>query len=769
MWGEIAKISRKVLARDLMLIRRMGVSDIVFLMATLLGLGLFTWYAISGTPGKTPVTFALCGAFLAFAAWYLLVGLRRKQLLGYFREAIEKAPAAFAIYDESDRLVARNSAYEAVHSTAFATVRGSITYEKLARADCAGGLPDAVEDTAFAERLRAHREASGQADDRSYSNGRWLRVLVARTLNGARVSIGMDVTELREAKAAADREYARFHSLAQTLPIGIWQFDADGRTIFVNRGLLDLFGQNSQADIEGVAAPDFIAAHVEGFDANQLNADYNNLGNLTVRGVDGSIRHVIVRTSGLSGEATGAGETIMSFIDVTALKEAERRIDYLAHRDTLTGVRNRAAFQDAIETATDIATGEHPCWVLAMDLDGFKPVNDQYGHAAGDQLMREFADRVRKIGRPDSFLYRLGGDEFCIIQMDTPRAQVDEIAKALVAAAAQPFQIGHNRIGIGVSIGIAAIPLDAADSETAQRYADLALYSVKKHGGGDYAFFTSAHAERDLQERVMTLDLSRALASEEFEFVYQPVFRRSDRAIVGIEVLLRWINGRTGNNVPPAEFVTAAERSGIICRMDYWVISRAARQISQWLDRGIEPPLVMINMSPLTLEDSKFLIRIDEVLENHPGARGRICIEITEDDVTDNAASFREIFQQLRDRGIQTAIDDFGTGQTSVTLLRDFPVSFIKLDKSYTEVTQTDRQAMSIVTTIVRLSRELGVNAIGEGVETQEHLAALETIGCDMFQGHLWGRPVAAGEIEERFSPRQDLTITIDRAVTRRA
>jgi len=764
MLGAIAKAGRRVLARDATLVRRMGTSDVAFLLITVAGLLLFGWLAVTETPFNGTATLGLVGGFLSCAAWYLLVGLRRKQLLSYFREAIEKTPTAFAVYDESDRLIACNRAYESAHQSAFGGAEGPITYEDVIRADFAGrpagARDDAAGDAELASILKNHQEASGLADDRASSDGRWFRVVEACTESGAYVSTAMDVTELHDAKAAADREHARFRGLAETLPVGIWQFDAEGRTIFVNRGLLDLFGIADRSELDRVPALQFLTAHVTGFDAARLNADHNELGNLAIRTGDGGVRHIILRTSDLPAEATSPGETIMSFIDVTPLKEAERRIDYLAHRDTLTGVRNRAAFTDAIERAAEIATNDSPNWMLAMDLDGFKPVNDQYGHAAGDQLMREFADRVQHVGRSTSFLYRLGGDEFGLIQMSSPREQVEDLAAEIVAAISEPFQIGHNRINVGVSIGIASMPGDARDAETAQRYADLALYSVKKRGGRDFAFFTREHAERDIQERVITLDLSRALASDEFEFVFQPVFRRSDRAVVGAEALLRWTNDRTGKTVPPRDFIAAAERSGIICRMDHWVISRAARQISEWLDRGADPALVMINMSSLTLLDDRFIARIDEVLAKHPRAAGRICLEITENLVTDSRDALRDTFQALHERGIRTAIDNFGTGQTSVSLLRDFPLSFIKLDRSYTAVTQTDRQAMAIVRTIVQLSRELGVRTIGEGVETQEHLEVLSRMGCEMFQGHLGGRPVTAREIEVSFLRTGDATVT---------
>lgn len=741
---------RGIAGRGYGIIRRMGPSDAIFLIVTVVGVALFTWRTIDGTPYNPVPVLALRGTFLAFTVWYVLIGVRRRQLLSYFSEAIEKTPTAFAIYDERDRLVARNRAYELAHGSAFDHLREPIYYKDVVEAACPPTLPPAVQRREKDLSLYHHRHATGKPFDRLYSDGRWLRVIKARTASGANVGVGIDVTELYEAKAAADREHSRFRGLAETLPIGIWHFDSEGRTIFVNRDLLDLFDLSGQTDIANVAAPYFIAAHVEGFDPAQLNDDNNKLGNLAIRTRDGRTRHVIIRTSALPAEAPGLGETIMSFIDVTPLKEAERRIDYLAHRDMLTGARNRAAFAQAIETAADISTDDDPCWILSMDLDDFKPINDQFGHAVGDTLLKEVVNRIETIGSPDSFLYRLGGDEFCIMLMGLSRPQVEDVAIAILEAIDRPFQLGHNRICVAASIGIAAIPLDATDADSAQRYADLALYSVKKRpgGGGGYAFFTKELAERDLQERIMTLDLSRALAGNDFEFAFQPIFRRADRAVVAIEALLRWTNRRTGEMVPPARFIAAAERSGIISRIDHWVFARVAAYVSGLVTRGIAPPLTMINMSPLTLEEAGFIAGIDQILRKFPDIGGHLCIEITEGVMVDDRVRLRETFRKLGDRGIRTAIDDFGTGQTSVALLRDIPVGFIKIDRSYVAGLETDPQAMAIVATIVRLSRDLGIRVIGEGVETQEQLSALETAGCDLIQGYLWSRPIPAADVE---------------------
>jgi len=732
----------------LMLARQMGWSDTAFLLAVVSLLAIGFTRELLGLPMNRQFALACLSALAVFAVWYVATAVRRRRLLAFFREAIEKTPSAFALYDDKDRLIAWNAAYEAVHKIDFKTISSPITYKKVVRATLPLAVPESERQAEYELRVKKHREATGVAYDRQYPNGRWLRVLKARTRSGANVGVGIDVTELYNAKALADREHARFRGVAETLPVGIWHYDAAGRTIFVNNQLLSFFGLSSERDLDGIVVQDFLAAYIEGFDLTGGGVNRNDLGNLTIRGTDGETRHVIVRTSELPADATGKGETIISFVDVTALKDAERRIEYLAHRDTLTGTHNRAAFLDAIEAAAAAATPANPCWLMIMDLDGFKPVNDRYGHAAGDMLLRVFANRVQKVQPAESQLYRLGGDEFCMIVHGASREFMDGLAKAMLAAVARPFRLDNAQVAVTMSIGIAAMPTDADAPETAQRYADLALYSGKKTGGGTYVFFTRAHAERELEERIMTLDLGRAVADDEFSLVFQPVFARTADRVVGTEALLRWTNTRTGKAVPPGDFIPTAERVGMISSIDMWVLREVARHLSDWLSRGIEMPLVMVNMSPPTLEDADFLLRLDRIIAQYPLIRDHICVEITEGVVIQDRDRLGVTFEDLKARGIRTAIDDFGTGQTSVALLRDLPVSFIKIDRSYIEGIETDDQAMAIVATVIRLGCELGVEVIGEGVETEAQLAALDRAGCELIQGYLLGRPGPAAEIE---------------------
>lgn len=739
--------------RTLTLVRQMGWSDAAFLVfiTGLLTVGLVR--ELLGLPMHRPIALASMATLAVIAGFYVLTAVRRRQQLGFFREATQKTPSAFALYDDKDRLIASNEAYEAVHRIAFDTISAPITYEKLVRATLSKSMTGAEKDTEYALRMKSHNEATGIALDRRYPNGRWLRVIKARTKSGANVGVGIDVTELYDATALADREHSRFRGVAETLPVGIWHFDATGRTIFVNQHLLTFFGLNSEQDLHSVSAPEFLAAHVDGFDTAIAGADQDDLGNMTIRDRNGGVRHVIMRTSELPADAAGNDETIVSFVDVTALKDTERRIEYLAHRDTLTDTRNRAAFMKAIEIAADNATPDNPCWLLVMDLDGFKPVNDRYGHAAGDMLLRVLANRVQKVQPAGSHLYRLGGDEFCLVVQGSSRDAMEDVAKALLATVARPFQLDNAQVNVTMSIGIAAMPIDTEQPEIAQRYADLALYSGKKAGGGVYVFFTREHADHELKERVMTLDLSRAIADDEFSLVFQPVFTRSDRRVMGAEALLRWTNRRTGQSVAPGEFIPTAERAGIIGTIDMWVLRRVAEQLSDWRSRGVDVPLAMINMSPPTLEEADFLPRLDRILAKYPSIRGHICMEITEGVVIQDRERLGRTFEELKSRGIRTAIDDFGTGQTSVALLRDLPVSFIKIDRSYIEGIETDPQTMAIVSTLIQLGRELDVEIIGEGVETQAQLAALDRAGCQLIQGFLWARPASAADLENLVGP----------------
>lgn len=692
-------------------------------------------------------------AAIPTVAALIFVALRaeqRKRLL-LFHEAIEKTPSAFALYDETDRLIACNQSYKQVHSAAFGQLRGPIYYEDLVRATLSQTLAGPELEEELHRRVVRQQEATGVATDRLYENGRWLRVSKARTESGGNVGIGIDVTEIYDAKAEIDRERGRFRGLAETLPVGIWHFDGEGKTVFVNRRLLELFGLDDASALDHVHALDFIAANVTGFNGRSRDQVDNDLGNLTIER-DGCVtRHVMLRRSELPGAEPGGSEVIMSFIDVTALKEAEKRIDYLAHRDALTGARNRAAFGDAIETAARMANRANPCWIAAMDLDGFKPINDQHGHAAGDLLLQRVVARMNAARPPKSLLYRLGGDEFCLMITGSTRDEVAATAEAIVGAVSRPFDLGHVSVALSVSVGVACMPDDADDAGLAQHYADLALYAVKEAGGGAVAFFEPALAEREITARIMKLDLTRALAENEFTLAYQPLVNGLERRIVGVEALLRWVNRRTGATVVPGDFIPAAERCGIIGRIDMWVAGQVAEQISRWSDEGFVVPKVMVNMSPLTLQDRNFLGRIDDLLRRHPGLRDHLVIEITEGVAVSDLARLNATFHELKSRGIDAAIDDFGAGHTSMALLRDLPVGYIKIDRSYIANIETDRQSLAIVSSVLQLGRELGVKVVAEGVETESQLAALRDAGCDIVQGFVYGHPGVPEEMGEQF------------------
>jgi len=730
------------------LIRDMRGSDIALVVACLCLLAFGFVRDILDLPYHR--TLALIGLTTVFlgVGWHIVTAIKRRRMLDYFQEAIQKTPSTFALYDKHDHLIAHNAAYEAFLDIDIGSLPRPITAADLVRATLPATLDDAARDREFRERLRGLEEASEVATDRRYPNGRWLRMLAARTECGATVAVGIDVSELYEAKALASHEYARFRGVAETSPVGIWHFDRDGRTLFVNQALLTLFGLSAEADLHAVRAPRFIADHLDGLEISTIAAGGATLGTKTLNRRGGDIRQVIVFVSDLPHDRYTQGEKLVSFVDVTALKDAEQRVNYLAHHDLLTGAENRAAFQDRIDALAQVATREVPCWILVMDLDGFKPVNDQYGHATGDSLLCAFFERIDALRPRGSGFFRLGGDEFCLLLREASRERVDMLATAIVNAASQTFLLEQGAVRISMSVGIAAMPLHTETPELAQRYADLALYVGKEAGGRRHVFFDAELAERDLRERIMTLDLGRAVADDEFELVYQPVFTRKTGKVACVEALLRWTNRRNGQQMMPGDFIPIAERVGVIASIDMWVLGQVARQLKDWKARGVAVSLLMVNMSPPTLEDTDFLDHVDRILEHYPEIAGHICIELTEGVVVQDRIRLSERFEALKERGIQTAIDDFGTGHTSIALLRDLPVSFIKIDRSYIDGIEHNPQARAIVTTVITLGQYLGVDVIGEGVETEAQLAALDVAGCALIQGYLLAKPVSGDEIE---------------------
>ncbi|WP_241659567.1 putative bifunctional diguanylate cyclase/phosphodiesterase [Sphingomonas glacialis] len=424
--------------------------------------------------------------------------------------------------------------------------------------------------------------------------------------------------------------------------------------------------------------------------------------------------------------------------------EREHRITHLAFHDTLTGLPNRTYFCQQLESdlPRSLKRGERTT-LLCLDLDGFKGINDSLGHPIGDALLRCMGDTLSRLAN-DAVVARLGGDEFAIIlddrgDSDRPRA----LAQAILDEMRTPITVAGHQIATGVSIGIAISPNDGADSDALLKNADLALYRAKQDGRGVFRFFEPALDAAARKRRMLELDLREAIQGGQFRLNFQPIFDLKRDRIGGFEALLRWEHPTRGN-VPPIEFISVAEETGLIIAIGDWVMQEACRQATAWPDHV----RIAVNVSPLQFRNSGFPNVIFQALSHSGLAPNRLEIEITESVFLDGETTVVTLLHKLRAMGIRIALDDFGTGYSSLSYLRSFPFDKIKIDKSFVNAVAEDKSAAAIVRAIVDLATALHMETTAEGVEDRDQLSELRGQGCSSIQGYLFSRPIE-GELVE--------------------
>jgi diguanylate cyclase (GGDEF)-like protein len=422
-------------------------------------------------------------------------------------------------------------------------------------------------------------------------------------------------------------------------------------------------------------------------------------------------------------------------------------LQYQAQHDSLTGLPNRALFEERLERSVNEAevTGQTFA-VLFVDLDLFKRVNDTFSHRVGDLFLCEVANRMKKVLRPQDVVARIGGDEFTMVLNDLRSAkEATEIANRVLEAVRQPMFIHGHELGSSASIGIAVFPNDGTDAEMLQRAADAAMYCAKNLGRDRAEVFSTRNEILDRAR--MDEELRVALREGYFVVHYQPKVT-ANRTPAGFEALIR-MRHPTYGQIQPMSFIPAAEANGMIVPIGTWVLDEVCRQIADWNARGLNPISVAVNVSPLQICRSDFARSVQDCLMRHGVAASSIEIELTESLLINAAGVAQEQLRALRSLGVQLSIDDFGTGYSSLSYLHRLPVDGIKLDKSFVQSIDTDRLAHRLVQAMIGVAQGLGLNVVAEGVETEGQRDALLEAGCSLMQGFLFSEPHPAAEVDE--------------------
>ena len=455
-----------------------------------------------------------------------------------------------------------------------------------------------------------------------------------------------------------------------------------------------------------------------------------------VRGADGEAIPVVLIARALTSR--GGPRLAVAVRDLRDRIAADARLIQLARTDSLTGLLNRASFNERLDQEYELRRRNGEAFaVLALDLDRFKQVNDVFGHAAGDEVLRTVAQRIAAVLGPRNVIARLGGDEFAVLVLDaaTPLA-IAALCEKILAAATPEIDLGDYRANIGVSIGISRFPRDAESTQLLMRNADAALYRAKSNGRGAYQFFEAQIGAKLRSRQMLEVDLRQALARGELRVVYQPQATIRDQTVFGFEALVRWTSESRGE-ISPMDFIPIAEESGLILTIGQWVLRQACTEAAGWAT----PLQIAVNLSAVQLRSPALPALIAEILTETGLAANRLELEITETALIQDFDRALNTLLKVKALGVKVAMDDFGTGYSSMSNLRAFPFDKIKIDKSFIHGVHANDQAAAIVRAIVGMGRGMNLAVLAEGVESEQELAFLQRELCCEAQGYLFGKP----------------------------
>lgn len=541
--------------------------------------------------------------------------------------------------------------------------------------------------------------------------------------------------------------------LVENSPNLIFTLDAEGRFSYANPGFEQLLGIDRHRLLERRFLS--LVVHEDQERMRQLLAASDNpLAPFTIelrlRRRDGDSDHVTVALKGIPvarpGDVRGTGLYGIAH-DISERKRAEEIIAFQSYHDHLTRLPNRALFKDRLELAIAQAQRRRPAGLAVMfiDIDRFKLINDSFGHAGGDELLRAIATRLARELRRGDTLARLGGDEFAVLLPELAQPEVAEtIARKVLAALAQPFEVAGGECRVTASIGVAVFPRDGGTEEALTQHAEIAMYQVKRSGKNGFRFFNPELNSQHHSRIALENDLRRALDRSEFELYYQPQVSVSQRRVVGMEALLRWNHPRDGL-VGPNVFIPIAEETGLIGEISRWVLDAACGQLARWRRAGFADLNMSLNLSTHDFERGDIVAAVNGCLRRHRIPPARLDLEITESMMMQDAERVARRVRELRSGGVGIAIDDFGTGYSALAYLQKFPISTLKIDRSF--VRELDGATTNpIVSAIAGIARGFGLQLIAEGVERAEQAETLRALGCDVMQGYYYSRPASAAE-----------------------
>ncbi|MBP1293813.1 diguanylate cyclase (GGDEF)-like protein [Bradyrhizobium elkanii USDA 61] len=557
-----------------------------------------------------------------------------------------------------------------------------------------------------------------------------------------RIYVNAWIAKEREAALAG-----QFDTALNNMPHGLCMFSADGRVAVMNHRFIEMMQLSDDYVQRGASATDIcnacvLSGSISAAAAQQIlyEVESSQRGDIVTSDPDPTKN----RSLDWTFQPMAGGGTVVLVEDITERKDAEARISHLARYDELTALPNRVNFRDEIGRLLAMQHGDHRSALLFVDLDQFKQVNDTLGHPCGDQLLCAVAERLREMLRPEDFVARFGGDEFVVFQQNIhSHEDAAALARRIVDRLSERYKIDNHLVEIGASVGI-AMTAPGVGADTLLKNADMALYRAKADGRGTFCFFRDEMAQTVEARRILELDLRKALANEEFELFYQPLINLKSGKVSTCEALLRWNHPARGT-VSPVDIIPVAEDMGLIVDLGRWILRKACMECMKWP----EAVSVAVNFSPQQFHQRDVLSEVRYALEVSGLPAHRLEIEITESSLLHNTELTHDVLSQLRSLGVRISLDDFGTGYSSLSYLHNFPLQKVKIDRSFLEGIDSDRP-LTLLRGVARLSADLGMSVVVEGIETNEQLELISADGAvTEAQGYLFSRPVPSVRIRQ--------------------
>ncbi|HEY8565739.1 MAG TPA: PAS-domain containing protein [Beijerinckiaceae bacterium] len=671
-----------------------------------------------------------------------------------FDAALSNMAEGLLLLDAQLNITVCNAQYRALLGLPPEVARsGAHLRDLIAHNVALGRHPGQSVEELYAERLALFAQGAPARILTRLEGDRVLETTYRPMAGGGWVATYADITERVRAEEALAEQRQRLDAALNNMAQGLCMFDAAFRIVIFNERFVDMLGFDRDAVRPG-ATLRMLFEHTVALGNLHGSADTHYDEYVQALATRGSLTmHRVLRdgrTIAINHRPMTGGGWVATYEDITEQKRNEARIAHMARHDALTNLPNRTLFREALEEALDRAEKGETFGVLCLDLDHFKAVNDTLGHPTGDALLRAVTARLQEALAGSGLLARLGGDEFAILlpALERPEAAAT-VARRLIEAVADPYELDGHQVVIGTSVGLAVAPSDGSDPDTLLKNADMALYRAKSEGRGTCHSFEPAMDARLQQRRTLELDLRKALALAQFELYYQPLVSVSSGEVSGFEALLRWRHPVRGL-VGPADFIPLAEEIGLIVPLGEWVIARACAEAVTW-PRDLK---VAVNLSPAQFKSRNLVLAVAAALGKSGLSPQRLELEITESVLLADSEATLATLHQLRGMGVRIAMDDFGTGYSSLSYLRSFPFDKIKIDRSFVRELAERNDCLAIVRAVSGLGSSLGMVTTAEGVETEEQLRRVEAEGCTEVQGYYFSPPRPAGELGIFFNGR---------------